>query len=581
MKKRINFNTMKRLTTLLLAMGLTAAAMAVPAKRQITTLTKGDGTTVTAVLLGDEHFHYYEDINTGEHLFIDENGVCKVMTQKEFASHQLRAAKRASSANRHLARRKAPVCTSNLYETTDRTSFDLHGQRKALVILVSYSDKDILTDPADLNAQINEVGYSSNGHYGSVHDYFYDQSYGQFDLTFDVVGPVKLSKKQAYYGANDTYGNDKYPGTMVAEACELAYADGNGVNFADYDWDNDGMAEMVVCIYAGYGEAQNAPTNTVWPHQWTLTEAADYGDGPGVLELGGTYIDRYLVLNELKGSGNPNDAGYGKLDGIGTFCHEYSHGLGLMDFYHTQHGNAFGMNAWSIMNSGCYNADSAVPCAYTAYERMFCGWLDPTVLKEGCKVEDMKAITDEPEAYIIYNDAHPDEYYLLQNIQQKGFNSEAKGHGMLVIHVDYDQSSWADNVINNTAGHERCNIIPADNNFYASDAGLRGDPYPGSKNKKELTNSSLPAATLFNINELGMKFMNKPITEITESFEEDNSFGTISFVFNGGPLHDNISSTSIDHNTTIPPDTYDLTGRKVKTHNFKGIRIQNTKLHVN
>lgn len=570
---------MKRLTTLLLSLGLAATAMAIPAKRQIVTLTKADGTTVTAMLMGDEHFHYYEDVTTGEILTIDEDGLCHVMTQKDFNSRQRIASQRILSFNQSLARRKAPISNSNLYETTDRTALNLQGERKALVILVSFSDIDFQTDPADYSDQVNQVGYSRNGHQGSIHDYFYEQSYGQFDLTFDVVGPVKVSKKSTYYGANDSYGNDKYPAVLVAEACELAYANGEGVNFADYDWDGDGMAEMVVCIYAGYGEAQSAPANTLWPHQWTLTQAAEYDDGPGAFELGGTYIDSYLVLNELKGTGRPTSSDYGKLDGIGTFCHEYSHALGLPDLYNTAHGNTFGMNAWSLMNSGFYNADSAIPCAYTAYERMFCGWLEPTVLKEGCNVEDMKCITDEPEAYIIYNDAHPDEYYLLQNIQQKGFNSEARGHGLLVMHVDYDEQAWIKNVVNNTTGHERCNIIPADNNFIASNSGLMGDPYPGSKNKKELTNSSLPAATLFNINEQGMKFMSKPITQISENFEEGSEFGTISFVFNGGPqpIIENISTVATH---AAAQSAYDLTGRRVDDQKYKGIRIENNKLHT-
>lgn len=539
--------------------------MAVPAKRQKVTLTRTDGTIVTAFLMGDEHYHYFQAVDTDEILFLNAEGRCYAPSQTEIAQHQIQGELRAESAKR--AQRRVPA-KAEINRDVDRSPFDLHGQRKALLMLVDFYDKPMSHTIDEFFDQVNKVGYDGNSNYGSVHDYFYSQSYGEFDLTFDVVGPITVSKKASYYGSNDTYGNDKYAATMVAEACENAYE--QGIDFADYDWDGDGEAEMVVCIYSGYGEAQGAAANTIWPHQWTLTEALEYGDGPGRFELGGTYIDRYLVLNELNGTKGT------KLDGIGTFCHEYSHGLGLPDIYNTVGGNTFGMDKWSLMDSGCYNGDGYIPCAYTAYERMYCGWLEPRELSNGCDVNGMKAITDAPEAYIIYNQGNRNEYYLLQNIQQVDWNEEAPGHGMLVMHVDYDGEVWDNNTVNNDRNRRRCTIVPADNNTYTSSTGLAGDPYPGTKKNTELSDTSLPAATLFSRNADNRKFLGKPITEITETFEDDKYNGTISFVFNGGgeDIAVGIQGISTDDAlTTSNHFIYDLYGHRLSAVTIPGIYV--------
>lgn len=558
---------MKRLTTLLLSLTIASVAFAVPAKRQKVTLTRTDGTKIEAYVMGDEHYHYYEAVGTGETLYLNAEGFCFAPSQQLIQQHEQYArerALRARYAQTHptTGRNLAPL-RADVDRTVDRTPFDLHGKRKALLLLVDFFDKPMTHTLEDFDAQVNDEGYKGNTCYGSVHDYFLDQSYDEFDLTFDVVGPITVSKKASYYGSNDTYGNDKYPGTMVAEACEKAH-DEHGIDFADYDWDGDGEAEMVVCIYSGYGEAQGAPATTIWPHQWTLTEALEYGDGPGRMEIGGTFIDRYLVLNELNGTSGK------KLDGIGTFCHEYSHGLGLPDIYNTVGGSTFGMDKWSLMDSGCYNDDGYQPCAYTAYEKMYCGWLEPTELSAGCEVKDMEAINDKKDAYIIYNEANRDEYYLLQNIQQHGWNEYAPGHGMLVMHVDYVPEIWDFNTVNNDRNHRCCTIVPADNNTYTSGSGLAGDPYPGTKKNTALTDTSLPAATLFNRNVDNRKFLGKPIEEIAETFDDDKDNGTISFKFNGGTVVgiENVNSSSSDSNL------YDIYGRRLQQPATSGLYIQ-------
>lgn len=504
---------MKRLFLFLIGIMTTYMLWAVPAKPTVFTVRQADGTEISVMQVGDEWFHFYINVETGERLVSDDGMNFRPMQEAEFSQRRSLSVSRRAPAHRVAMR--------------DGTSLDLKGKRRALVLLVNFSDVSYTATRERMDDQMNKAGFSENGHIGSVRDYFLAQSYGQFEVDFDVVGPITMPQSMAYYGANNVItGNDAHAAEMVAEACTAAY--GRGVNFADYDWNGDGEAEMVTVIYAGYGEAQSSNPRHIWPHQWYLSDAHDYNnsDGPGALDFDGTKVDKYLVLNELNGR-------YGKvIDGIGTFCHEFSHSLDLPDIYDTNYIN-FGMNCWSVMDRGSYNANGSIPCGYTAYERKFCGWLEPVELSEGTTVTDMPALNDEPVAYIVYNDAVPTEYYLLYNVQQKGWDAAAPGHGMLIMHVDYNAQAWNMNSVNTVGSRQRVTIFHADNDDGVGQVSLQGDPFPGVQNVTEFTDESLPPASLYNRNTDGTKLMHKPITEIAES-NTDAGEATISFKFMGG-----------------------------------------------
>ena len=72
---------------------------------------------------------------------------------------------------------------------------------------------------------------------------------------------------------------------------------------------------------------------------------------------------------------------------------------------------------------------------------------------------------------------------------------------------------------------------------------IAGDPWPGTSNKTSFTDTTTPAATLYNVNTDGRKFMGKPIENIVES-----SDGLISFIFDGGvviPTPDIMAATNV------------------------------------
>ena len=544
----------KRFLTLAAMFMLAASAFAVPAKRVKRQVQQPDGSVLTVMLRGDENFHY-TSTEDGQPLVqradgaycyatLDSNGKLTASAQVahdvesrgaaelSFLNYYTAESQKVRSlgmerAKQRNARRMARLANRGVVDASGKPvrrvmagatggeGIGVTGKRKGLVILVNFKDKKMQSKhtQAEWNDYFNKIGYNKYGNNGSVHDYFYAQSYGKLDLEFDVIGPVTVSKNMASYGANDAQGNDIDPAGMIKEACELAYAK-EKMDMSQYDWDGDGAVDQVYVIYAGYGEAAGGEANTIWPHEW------DIQGGGYSLVLGGQRIRTYACSSELNG-------GYGTdISGIGTACHEFSHCMGIPDFYDTAGGGCFGMDAWDLMDYGSYGGDGYEPTGYNTYEKWVSGWIEPTILTAPCYIKNMKPLSDAPEACVVFNEANKNEYYIFENRQLKGTDVALPNHGMLVIHVDYDQKVWFDNEVNNTSNHQRFTVVPADNKLTSET--VTGDTYPGTTKSTELTDTSKPAATLFNANSDGRKFLGKPVTDITEKD------GLISFTFMGG-----------------------------------------------
>lgn len=570
------FDSMNRILLLVTFLTIGLSASAVNAKKVWRTVVQQDGTSVDLMLCGNEDLHYYKTRdglpvlrNENDSNYYYANAYGFGMTATTQMAHN--AASRSAAESTFVSELSSTMDVTAVTETSTRklsavkrSSSVYNDSKKGLVILVQFSDnKFTVSDNAKsfYEDMLNTENYSSGKFIGSVHDYFYAQSAGKFDLTFDVVGPVTLSNNIAYYGANDHQGgNDARPGTMAGQACQLA---ADSVDFSDYDWDDDGYVDQVYIEYAGYGEADGGGSSTIWPHEWSLSSS----DFRKSLTIDGKIVDTYACGNELAyGYATPTSSG------IGTFCHEFSHCLGLPDFYDTSGGTNFGMDNWDLMDYGNYNGDGYCPAGYTSYEKWFCGWQDPTELTSACDVSNMGALSDGGATYVIYNDNNANEYYLLENRQQSGWDASLYGAGLLVLHVDYNASSWTNNSVNTSSSHQRLTIFHADNSAQSTRASLAGDPYPYGA-KDSLTDSSRPAATLFNKNSAGTYYMDKPITNIVQ-----NDDGTISFQFMGGAVSKTGEVAAVESVQTYDSlygtavDVYDANGKLMqRTNDFSGM----------
>lgn len=493
--------------------------LAVPARRVWREVALADGRRIEVTLVGDEFFHYFVD-RKGSSLIQNDDGTFSyaVVTESEKGAvrrERINAVRREYAA--HVRRE-----IGSPYGTT--------GFKKGLVILVDFQDRKFVHTHTEFNDQFNQTDYSVNGHIGSVSDYFHDQSYGQLKIDFDVVGPYTVSRNMEFYGNNDAMGEDKYPATMVSEAVLLADAD--GIDFSQYDWNRDGYVNQVFLIYAGYAESAGASKKTIWPHAWQLSEASTFGDGDGEISLDGVIIDTYACTSELDGTSGA------RMDGIGTACHEFSHCLGLPDFYDTTaNGSGYGMDVWSLLDYGCYNANACIPCSFTAYERWFCGWMEPTELTKETQVVDMMPISEVPEAYVIYNEGNRNEFYILENHQKshsatspfRAWDKASPTHGILVLHVDYDKDAWFDNRVNADANHQRMTFLAANNMMSKSRSS--GQLWPGTTGATAFSSSSAPAATFFNADSNGSFRFNHRIYNITERE------GLVSFNMDGADVN--------------------------------------------
>lgn len=569
---------MKSILLLFASLLVSLSVAAVPAKRIKRVITLSDGSKIEAVFRGDENVHFfeaedgsrYQEMSDGCYAKVRNSVIDSMWNEKLCARNRLRSERYSSfRASMNVGDRNFK---DGLHKATwGATSNPISGKRKGLVILAQFPNKKFRSkhDNAFFQRFFNEEGFSENNMGGSVHDFFLESSYGKFDLTFDVVGPVNVSKNYDYYGKNDSNGDDVAACEFVSEAVHLAIE--QGLDFSDYDWDNDGYVDQVFIVFAGYSEAAGAASNTLWPHEWELSAGKYYGDGDGPIIVGDKIVDTYAISSELTGiSGSV-------IDGIGTACHEFSHCLGLPDFYDV-YGDNFGMDMWDLLDYGCYageNMSGECPIGYTSYERMYCGWLQPKELEDYTEVSALHCLKDSADAYIIYNKKYKNEYYLLENRQLDGFFRYGYGHGMLVLHVDFDKNSWIDNSVNGTASHQRMTIIPADNSCKSSpyySTNYVGDTYPGSKKNTSLTDTSKPAATLYNKNSDGRKYMGYPIRDIAESAD-----GIISFV--AGERQEssieNVGSEDVKDRSASNV-LYDLQGRRVSPA-YRGITVSNGK----
>ncbi len=548
--KKVSFLLISKMRKIVLTLSfivMAIAAMAIPAKPGLwKTIKLANGTEVRVQLRGDEHCHFWQADNGT--CYLERNGAYVVADKAKLVKHGQQ--RRCEAAKAQLNRLKK-VAKKGPRKVGGATGNDYTGKKKGIIILVNFKSQSFKEghDQALYNSIANEVGFTNaDGFKGSVHDYFLAQSGGLFDLTFDVVGPVQMENVSSYYGANDEWGNDKRAHEMVIEACKGADKD---VNFKDYDWDGDGEVDQVFVLYNGLGEAAGGSSNTVYPHEYALS-GYNYIDDKGKfidyrLHLDGVTIDTYACSSEMTISSGSKTV----IDGIGTICHEFSHCLGFPDLYDTTY-TGFGMGDWDLMDQGSYNGGNncgMVPAGYSAYERWCAGWLEPIELTEDTEVTAMKALSEGGDAYVIYNEAHPDEYFLLENRQKTGWDAELPGKGLLVIHADYDEEIWSWNIVNVKItksnyeevygveygdpdggplnDHMRLTLVPADNK--SSVYNTSGDTYPRNT-LDSITNNSTPKFSLYNANTDGGKLLNRGIYNIKQ-----NSNGTISFNFKANP----------------------------------------------
>lgn len=486
---------MRKILSILLLCVLAVTANAVPARRGWQTRTQADGTTIEIQQLGDEFYHYM--INRDGKQVREINGMYEVVG--EAPTTEMAKARRAKGVAR---RQRKDVGTSPYLAP------------KGLIILANFSNASYKSSNTKavmdslINAKNCQVNKDGNTKYPSAAQYFKDQSYGQYAPVFDVVGPVTVSRNVAYYGTDNPAadaGDDNHAADLIVEACKLVEST---VDFSQYDWNNDGEIDFVYVIFAGKGQADGGSSETIWPHNWDIESARSYTCSDGTkyctysaaqCKVDGLTINNYACSGELNGQ----DA---TLNGIGTFCHEFGHVLGLPDLYDTDYGtnyeNCLTPNDWNIMDGGSYNADGHCPPNYDPWERYFFGWQTPTNMGNNGQVVTLKANgTTGYQPYQINASGTQQNYnqsgvcYYIENRQAVGWDAPLTGHGMLIWKVNFKSSAWINNSPNNssTSGSPLYTIVSASGTKIGWDGSTDNCPkntFPGSKKVTSYTGIS-------------------------------------------------------------------------------------------
>lgn len=597
--------TLKQLSLIICLMLCSLTTWAAKAESIPVQVRQADGSVITVILRGDEHINWYTTLDgvllvqgADNNYYIgkvEKSGNLIATKQLAHEAHTRSQAELNLIAKQDKEKffayvNKIAEESENAYDNSPLTRgpiidsgyggvpyFPHTGSPKALVILAEFQDttftiqdtKKVFTNYLMNEDHFSDKRYNQDQNYKGVRGYFKDCSYGKFTPVFDVVGPIKLPKAHAVYGA----GNDRMD-LLLADAC--AAVDGM-VNFADYDANNDGIVDLVYVIYAGHSAntSGNKDTN-IWPKSGTITISNKFD---------GKSIRRYGVSNELNGS-EKTSKNNKKINGIGLFCHEFSHTLGLPDIYayntDAENQDNQGMEYWDIMDGGTGIRGGRVPASYLAWEREVMGWMNIDELKNDITINNLKSIDNGGKAYKIVNPKNSNEYIVLQSIQKgvwnQGWGDNTYGKGLFAYRISY--KSGKVNIFdypNNLKGKPRVIPIPADGKILAAanaggklnvyTAQLNGDPYPyNGKNKIDkftMYDGTILKWSIFDIVE------NDAERYVSFKFKNNETTG--------------IQSPSIIERSTSDNHIYTLDGRYVGTDASilpHGIYIQNKKKFV-
>ncbi len=527
-------------------------AMAIPADPTPVKVTQPDGSQLTIVLHGDEFFHfttttdgysvvknaagYYTYARLDGGRLVAGDRIARDLPQRSAADRAALAAvpkgltdqSASQSGQRRMASRNSAMRRVGADGMMDYDNF------RGLIILINYTDKKFSMSNAsnfydDMVNTHDYTGYTLHNRRvnmtGSVRDYFYDNSNHIFDPSFDVVGPVEVN--MSCTSPQGTAAGDALFNAALAAADSL-------VNYADYDIDGDGYVDMVFFLVAGFSANYGGNNeNYLWPHMYYLYRTPPR-DGVG--------FGLYACSTEIAGW----EGYYSDVNGIGTFCHEFGHVLGLPDLYDTDYsgsgGESLNPGNWSIMAGGSGNNFGRNPVGYSLYERYALGFTTPTLI-DTAGVLTIQPLDESNEGFRLNTD-NPNEFFLVENRQAGKWDRFLPGHGMLVARVDStNESIWWYNEVNCNPNHMYYELLRAKYNGQDSDT----DPFPGKAGVTSITNFTRPSLQTWNKSFSDLIFMDIEENQgvITLNVIPETSILTIVEDFESMPVSDVLTAKGV------------------------------------
>jgi M6 family metalloprotease-like protein len=234
--------------------------------------------------------------------------------------------------------------------------------------------------------------------YGSLRDYFVDQSYGQLRVEGQFVGWVSVSKKRGDYSQGSGTSNRS---ALPTEAVQKWLARDGKDALKNYDG--------VFVLYAGSAIRTN-PGAVYYPHAGTLTIEG--------------HRFPYIMCFE----------GGQRMATLRDFARPFGLMLGLVDLAaRTENIGSEGVEDWCLMGS----PRGPKPPSLCAWSKERMGWIQPAVLDPTVQQKIVLAPSSSLPTQYVKILVRPDgsEYFLLENRVRAGWDSHLPGGGLLIWRV--------------------------------------------------------------------------------------------------------------------------------------------------
>ena len=347
------------------------------------------------------------------------------------------------------------------------------GKPAVLVIPVEFSDVTAASKGYTVD-KIEKAFKGGNGDtdYFSVHDYYYQSSYGKLDLQITVLDSWFKPKYNSSYYANatiDYYGEQVPAGDQLIMDEALAALDGS-MDFSQFDWDGNGIIDAVVLV-------NTLKIDSEVTFQWAYRYWNLYTDDEGYYyEYDGVSANDYMWASYQFLLETYDENGETVYDenvlNTYTYIHEFGHVLGADDYYDTSYESvSMPLDGFDIMD--------AMTGDHNAYTKFNYGWLTSSrlVVAEESVTLTLEDFSKNGDTIIIANDWDENlgayqEYYIVMYYTNNGLNAgDDFGYfsrdGVVVYHVnaslyqgEYDGETYYDVYYNNTD--------PSDENGYGT-----------------------------------------------------------------------------------------------------------------
>lgn len=226
--------------------------------------------------------------------------------------------------------------------------------------------------------------------YGSLNDYYQEQSVGALRVEGKMLGWVQVSKKRMDYATGS-----KTP--FLTEALDKL-----GDKLQGYDG--------VCFLYAG-GRVNTNRGGLYWPHRSSVTYKGKRWS--------------YFIVPE----------GGTRMTSISVIAHEFGHMLGLPDLYaRPENPGSEGLGAWCAMSN---QNGSGRPQHFGAWCKEQLGWLTPVVIDPRVQQRLVLAPVEgsKKECFKVLIRPDGSEYLLLENRRKTGFDRALAAEGLVLWRV--------------------------------------------------------------------------------------------------------------------------------------------------